>query len=131
MTIGLRHLPKGLNKGMGQSTQLNTQADLVTPVAYIVSGVLARADNVITLNDTTPAIEMTIAHPDAGRILVIRQIDAGTAGHTVTLTAGTFDLTGNNIATFNSQYETLVLLGISDKRFLILMNHGAVGLSGA
>lgn len=86
-------------------------------------------DNVsyVQLNSTTK-IEATIAAPRAGRFLVITQIDAGTAGHTVTMTAGDYDGT-NAIATFNAAEETLVLLGVSATRFVIIENIGSVGLS--
>jgi hypothetical protein len=129
MVLGNRHITKGLIKGMPGNTQLGDQGTAVTAVAYTATGAIESADTYVTLNSTTPAMAMTIARPEPGRILVIRQIDAGTAGHTVTITnGGTFDGT-NTIATFNAQYETLVLLGISDKRFLIILNHGSVGLS--
>ena len=132
MALGLRGMKDGLVKGMGgMSTQLKTQAAAVTAVAYAASGAIAPADNVVDLNNVSK-IAMTIAESgrDVGRILVITQIDAGTAGHTVTLTGTgcTFDGT-NNTATFNAQYEALVLLCISDKRFLILKNYGSVALS--
>jgi len=128
MALGLRHPRQGTIRGMGQSTQLNTQADIVTAVAYTASGAIAEADNVITLSKSG-ILAATIAAPTPGRLLIISQLDSGTDGHTVTLTSGTWDLTGNTIATFNNQYEELVVLGISDKRFLILKNTGAVALS--
>ena len=81
----------------------------------------------VQLNSTTK-IEATIAAPRAGRFLVITQIDAGTAGHTVTMTAGDYD-GSNAIATFNAAEETLVLLGVSATRFVIIENIGSVGLS--
>ena len=128
MTLGLRKGFKGTIDGMGRSTQLDSQAAAITAVAYTTTGAIGEADNVVDLNSTTPKIEATIPRPRPGRILVITQIDGGTAGHTVTLTQGTFDGT-NNTATLNAQYEALVLLGISDKRFLILKNYGSVSLS--
>lgn len=82
----------------------------------------------VELNKTTPKIEAVIAAPVAGKFMVITQKDAGTAGHTVTLTAGTFDGT-HTIATFDAQLETLVLVGISSTRYLIILNNGSVGLS--
>lgn len=96
--------------------------------ALTESGAIPATASFVTLDSTTPLIAATIAAPAAGRFLVITQIDAGTAGHTVTLTAGTYDGT-NNIATFNAQNETLVLFGISATRFVIVENIGAVGLS--
>ena len=129
---GLRHIKKGLISGMGHSDQMNTQSAAVTEVTYTASGAIKPADNVVDLNTASGAIIMTIAADgfDVGRILVITQVDAGTDGHTVTLTptGATFDKT-NNTATFNAQYEALVLLCISPKRFLILKNYGSVALS--
>jgi len=128
MALGLRKERKGTIDGMGRSTQLDSQAAAVTAVAYTSSAAIAEADNVVDLNHAAVKIAATITQPRIGRILVITQIDAGTAAHTVTLAQGTFDGT-NNTATFNAQYEALVLLGISDSRFLILKNYGSVGLS--
>jgi len=130
MTLGKQSMRKGTIKGMPFSTQLATQGAAVTAVAYTGAGAIAEADSYITINSSGTARALTVANIEPGRILVIRQIDAGTDGHTVTLTGTghTFDGT-NNTATFNAQYETLVLLGISDKRFLIILNHGSVGLS--
>ena len=126
MVQGLKHITHGLINGLGQSTQLNTQGAAVTPVAYSASGAIAEADNVITIATNTAAY--TIARPTPGRILVITESGAAAGGITVTLTQGTYDGT-NNTATFNAAAETLVLLGISDKRFLILQNIGSVALS--
>ena len=127
MVLGLRHERTGMINGLGDSTQIS-QAAAVTAVSYTTSGAIGEADNVVDLNHATTAIAATITKPSPGRILVITQIDAGTEGHTVTLGAGTFDGT-NNTATLNAQNEALVLLGISDKRFLILKNYGSVALS--
>ena len=82
----------------------------------------------VELNKTTPKIEVTIAAPAAGKLMIITQKDAGTAGHTVTLTSGTWDGT-HAIATFNAQLETLVCVGISATRYLIILNNGSVALS--
>lgn len=128
MALALRASKKATVEAMGMTTQLDTQAAAVTAAAYTATGAIAEADNVVDLNHSSTKIEATIAAPRPGRILVITQIDSGTEGHTVTLTAGTFDGT-NNTATLNAQYEALVLLGISTKRFLILKNYGSVALS--
>ena len=126
MALGLRKEKTGLIQGMGKSsTQLETQAAAVTAVAYTSSGAINPADNVITI--ATDAQAYTLAgNLNVGRILVIKQSGAGTI--TVTQTGGTFDGT-NNTATFNAANETLVLLAISSKRWLILDNIGAVALS--
>jgi len=130
MVLALREFKKGHSKGFMYSSQLNTQAAAVTSVAYTASGAIADGDNVVDLNQASSALAMTLTQPMIGRILVISQIDAGTQGHTVTLAQGTFDGT-NNVATFNAASEVLVLLGISNKRYLILKNIGSVGLSAA
>ena len=119
---------KGLIVGLPPAGQLATQAAAVTPSTLTDSGVINEGDVVVTLNKAAGAMAITLARPDPGRVLVITQIDAGTHGHTVTLASGTFDGT-NNRATLNAQNETLVLYGISDRRFLILLNVGSVGLS--
>jgi len=126
MVLGLRSQKKGMQVGMGLTTQLDTQAAAVTAVAYTSSGAIKEADNVITV--ATNEAAYTIAKPRIGRILVITESGAAADGITVTLTEGTFDGT-NNQATFNAANETLVLLGISDKRFLILKNIGSVALA--
>ncbi len=129
MVQGLKHPRTGLIDGMGKSTQMNTQAAAVTAVSYTAAtGAIAEADNVVDIDTAAAKVALTITKPSTGRILVITQIDSGTDGHTVTLTQGTSDGT-NNTATLNAQYEALVLLGISDKRFLILKNYGSVALS--
>ena len=104
MVLGLRHSVKGTRVGLGKSTQLDSQAAAVSAVAYTASGAIGPADNVVDLNKSDGILAMTIAGGfDVGRILVITQIDAGTEGHTVTLTptGATFDGT-NNTATFNA-----------------------------
>ncbi len=128
MGLGFRGLKKGLSRGYYDNTQLQTQAAAVTAVAYTTTGAINNADSVVDLNNNGVKIEATIANIEPERLLVITQIDGGTDAHTVTLTTGTFDGT-NNTATFNAQFEALVLLGISQKRFLILKNYGSVALS--
>ena len=95
---------------------------------YTASGAISSDVSYVELNKSGASLAMTIAAPEAGRFLVIVQTDSGTAGHTVTLTAGTYDGT-NNVATFNAQNECLVLFGVSATRFVIVENIGAVGLS--
>lgn len=92
------------------------------------TGTVAANTNVLLLNHATVAIVATIAAPSAGRLLFVAQIDAGTAGHTVVLTAGTWDGT-NETATLNAQLECIVHIGISATRFLELINKGTVAYS--
>jgi hypothetical protein len=98
-----------------------------TETAYTASGAISGV-SCVALNKTSPKLEMTIAAPEPGWLLYIYQKDAGTAGHTVTLTAGTYNGT-NTIATFNAQNKGLVLLGVSATRFLIVANVGTVTFS--
>lgn len=126
MVLALREFKEGFVEGIGYTTQLDTQSAAVTAVAYTSDCAINDADNVITIAGNTNAY--TIAQPRIGRILVITESGAAAGGITVTLTVGTFDGT-NNTATFNAASETLVLLGIDSKRFLILANIGAVALS--
>lgn len=101
---------------------------IYTPTAITASGAISASANFVTLSSTTPKIEATIAAPVPGQFLVITQIDAGTAGHTVTLTAGTFDGSAN-VATFNAVGDTLVLFGVSATRYVVVENIGTVGLA--
>jgi hypothetical protein len=131
MVLGSKSLRSGFIKGLGNIPALG-QGAASTAVAYTATGAIKDADTVVDINSSGTVAAMTIPSSgfDVGRILVITQIDAGTDGHTVTLTptGATFDGT-NNTATLNAQYEALVLVCISDKRFLILKNYGSVALS--
>lgn len=112
---------------LGEISKKLKKLDL-KPQELLASGAVDPNVSFVVLNSTTPKIEATIAAPAAGRWLVITQTDAGTAGHTVTCTAGDFD-GSNAVATFNAAEETLVLFGISATRFVIVENIGSVGLS--
>lgn len=100
-----------------------------TETAYTASGAISGVSCVALNKASVAKLEMTIAAPEPGWLLVIYQKDAGTLGHTVTLTAGTYNGT-NKIATFNAQNKGLVLLGVSATRFLIVANVGTVTFSG-
>jgi len=93
------------------------------------SGAVDPDTTILVLNRTSPLIAATIAAPAEGRELKIIQIDTGTAGHTVTLASGTWNGT-NTIATLNAAGEALHVVGVSSTRFGIIVNTGAVGLSG-
>ena len=126
MVLALRGMKKGTEQGLGLTTQLDTEAAAVTAVAYTSSGAINDADNYVTI--ATNEAAYTLAQPRVGRLLVISESGAAAGGITVTCTVGTFDGT-NSIATFNAASETLVLLGISSTRWLIVANIGAVALS--
>jgi len=101
-------------------------------IQEITSGGAATIDpnkvSYVELNKTTPKIEAVIAAPVEGKLLVITQKDAGTAGHTVTLSSGTWD-GSHAIATFNAQLETLIVFGLSASRYLVVLNEGSVAFS--
>jgi len=118
---------------MGGTTpgKVITDGLFLDPVTVTDDGalVIAADKSLYLFNKTTPKIEATIAAPVAGRILIFSQIDGGTAGHTITLAgSGTWDGT-NDVATLNSQFETLVVLGISATRFMELINLGSISYS--
>jgi hypothetical protein len=94
------------------------------------SGAIRVDAELVILNHATVGIAATIAAPRAGRFLVITQTDAGTAGHTVTLAAGTWN-GSNTIATLNAAGECLIVYGVSATRFMIMENLGAVAFSGS
>lgn len=96
--------------------------------AMTANGAIREDAELVTLSKSG-VLAATIAAPAAGRRLVITQVDAGTDGHTVTLTAGTWNGTAT-IATLNAAGESLDVIGISATRFLIITNVGAVALSG-
>jgi len=114
----------------GDFTELGADKLLFGAANYTASGAIDPDVSFVTITSATPAtvIALTIAAPAAGRFLVITQLDEGTAGNTVTLTAGTYDGSAT-VATFNAQNESLVLFGISATRFLVVENIGSVGLA--
>jgi hypothetical protein len=97
--------------------------------AMTANGAILETSDFVTLSKVG-VLAATIAAPRAGRWLFIQQIDAGTDGHTVTLTEGTFNET-NTIATFNADNEALLLYGVSATRFVVVENIGSVALSGS
>jgi len=100
----------------------------VTEITSGGAATISGKTGLVVLNKTTPKIEAVIAAPTPGQVLIITQVDGGTAGHTVTLSAGTWDGT-NDVATLNAAGETLVVVGVSATRFLVLVNLGSVGFS--
>jgi len=104
-----------------------TDGLIFDPAVMTASGVLP-AVSFVQLNHQTVKIEATMIKPTPGHLLIITQTDAGTVGHTVTLGIGTWDGT-NDVATFNAAGETLIVFGVSDTRFAIVENIGAVAFS--
>jgi hypothetical protein len=107
------------------TTQLQTSQEL-TASAAITPGVQS-----IELNHATVAVVTTIADSKAHQgLFIIKDTSAsGTAAHTVTLTAGTFNATGNTVATLNAPLEFLAVWFDSAGLGEVLVNVGSVALS--
>jgi hypothetical protein len=99
-------------------------ANLTTAGAALVSpGV-----GLVILNNAA-AISASIVDASQHKgYFVAKQTDAGTAGHTITLTSGTWDGT-NTIATFNAQDEMLEVYFDENGDGTLIRNTGAVALS--
>jgi len=100
----------------------------LAPTEYTASGAIDPTVAYVQLNKATPKLEMTIAAPVANQLMIITQTDSGTAGHTVTLTAGTYDGSAT-IATLDAAEETLILFGLSATRYVVVSNIGTIVLS--
>lgn len=94
------------------------------------SGVVNAGVQSVELNHATVVIAATIADSVSHKgLFVVKDTSAsGTAAHTLTLTAGTFNGT-NNVATFNAPHDCLVVYFDSAGNGTIVENVGAVALS--
>ena len=94
------------------------------------SGAVTSGVNSIELNHATVVVAATIADlADHQGLLVIKDTSAsGTAAHTVTAAAGTFDGT-NDVLTLNAPKECIVLWIDSAGNGTIVENVGEVALS--
>jgi len=95
-----------------------------------VSGAVTAGKNSVELNHASTVIAATIANAanHAGLFVVKDTSASGTAAHTLTLTAGTFNGTAT-IATLNAPNECLAVWFDSAGNGTILENVGAVALS--
>lgn len=100
------------------------------PLELVESGAVPAGAHIVELNHATVVIAATIADAkDHAGIFVVKNTSAsGTAAHTLTLTAGTFDGT-NNVATLDAPAELLVVYFDNEGNGTILQNTGAVALS--
>lgn len=115
------------------SLELNKAADISSNTAeYTASGAIPTTVQNIELNHATVAVETTIADFSAhqGMVTIKDTSATGTAAHTVTLTAGTFNGT-NNIATFNALNEFVAIWVDSAGNGTVLENVGTVAFSTA
>lgn len=109
----------------------NKSSDIRSNVQELtVSGAVTPGVNAIELNHATVVVAATIADlADHPGFLVIKDTSAsGTAAHTVTAAAGTFDGT-NDVLTLNAPKECIVFWIDSDGKGTIVENVGEVALS--
>jgi len=113
--------------------EINNAADVsarVQEVTATAGGTITAGVQSVELNHATVIAAATIAdavnHP--GLFVVVNTSASGTAAHTLTLTAGTFDGT-NNVATLNAPAECLVVYFDSAGAGTIVENIGTVGLA--
>ena len=104
--------------------------DNATSQELTASGAVTPGVSSIELNHATVIIEATIATSlDHQGLFVVKDTSAsGTAAHTLTLTAGTFNGT-NNVATLNAPDEALIVWFDSAGNGTIVENVGTVVLS--
>ena len=115
------------------AAELNNAADVsgrVQEVTATAGGTIAAGVQSVELNHATVIAAATIAdaanHPG---LFVVKDTSAsGTAAHTLTLTAGTFNGT-NNVATLNAPDECLIVYFDSAGNGTIVENVGTVALS--
>lgn len=94
------------------------------------SGAFTITNGTVLLNHASVAVVATIPALSVGDELVVFDNSAsGTAAHTLTLTGQTYN-GSNTIATLNAPGEALHLRCIAADRLVIVVNTGAVGLSG-
>lgn len=113
------------------AAEINNAADVSAKVQELTAtGAVTAGVQSVELNHATVAVEATIADSTNHQgLLVVKNTSAsGTAAHTLTLTAGTFDGT-NNVATLNAPNECLVVYIDSAGDGTIVENVGTVGLS--
>ena len=113
------------------ASEINNVADVsarvqeLTATAAVTAGVQA-----VELNHASTVVAATIADSTnhQGLFVVKNTSASGTAAHTLTLTAGTFNGT-NNVATLNAPGEALVVYFDSAGNGVVLENIGTVGLA--
>lgn len=113
------------------AAEINNAADVSARTqALTASGAVTAGVQSLELNHATVVIEATIANASAHQgLFIVKDTSAtGTAAHTLTLTAGTFDGT-SNVATFNARDECLVVYFDSTGRGQVIANVGSVALS--
>lgn len=113
------------------AAEINNAADVsgriqeLTATAAVTAGVQS-----LELNHVSTVVAATIADSSNHQgVFIVKDTSAsGTAAHTLTLTAGTFDGT-HNVATLNAPGEALAVYFDSAGAGVILSNVGTVGLA--
>ena len=102
----------------------------VAPQELTVSGAVTAGVPAVELNHASVVVAATIADAanHAGLFSVKDTSASGTAAHTLTLTAGTFDGT-NNVVTFNAPGEGITVFFDSAGNGVLLVNTGTAVLS--
>lgn len=113
------------------AAEINNAADVSARVQELTAtGAVTAGVQSVELNHATVIAAATIADAaDHQGLFIVKNTSAsGTAAHTLTLTAGTFNGT-NNVATLNAPNEALVVYFDSAGNGTIIENVGAVALS--
>lgn len=120
-----------LNGLTATAAEINNAADVSARVQELTAtGAVTAGVQSVELNHATVVAAATIADAanHQGLFIVKNTSASGTAAHTLTLTAGTFNGT-NNVATLNAPNEALVVYFDSAGNGTIVENIGAVALS--
>jgi hypothetical protein len=112
------------------STSSTVTVQLTTSQELTASGAVRAGVKSVELNHATVVVAATIASAVAhqGLFVVVNTSASGTAAHTLTLTAGTFNGT-NNVATLNAPLEALAVWFDSAGNGTVIENVGTVALS--
>jgi len=120
----------GNSVNLNGKIKVNGQIQNSGNVDVTVSAAISENIQSVELNHATVAVVTTIADAanHAGLFVVKNTSASGTAAHTLTLTAGTFNGT-NNVATLNAPDEALVVFFDSAGNGTVVANIGTVALS--
>lgn len=113
------------------TAEINNACDVSARVQELTAtGAVTAGVQSVELNHATVVVAATIADASAHQgLFIVKDTSAsGTAAHTLTLTAGTFNGT-NNVATLNAANECLIVYFDSAGNGTIVENIGSVGLS--
>ena len=131
MQIGTSGLYIGSTLVGATASEINNAADVSARVQELTAtGAVTAGKQSIELNHTGTIVAATIADASThqGLFIVKNTSASGTAAHTLTLTAGTFDGT-NNVATLDAPNECLIVYFDSAGNGTIVENVGTVGLA--